>query len=412
MAAKKRIIWIDQLKGIAFFSVILGHMSIKKGLNNWIYSFHMPLFFMLSGYTLSVKKVYSTSFKDYVSNLAKRTLVPYLWLQMLSFLLRYLVNILGRHKEVPVPKYFLGILAGNSNIVSSPSNPLYYVLLLFLAQVGLWCVIKIAKGNKGSVGAMLSFLAVISVLLERTTFVWHINTVPTAMLLIYIGRLIMDCYIICRERLHQMRMGSYLALCLGLFAAGYALSVYNGRISIGGNFYGKDYVIFVAGAVCTSVAFSLVVRLLPLSKMIKFIGMNTFFYMGIHKPLLLVLETVFGKYESHPLFLVLASLGVYFGLAPVAWLCTKICPYICGTALKKPGILTSLGKFVAIAAAGAVPWLYFNNHFMDGILRSSQKNMIISAVIYLVIVVVLERVFSTFMPFMFLQEKPKPKKSK
>ena len=46
MAEKKRIVWIDQLRGLAFYTVILGHMSIGKSLKNWLYSFHMPLFFI------------------------------------------------------------------------------------------------------------------------------------------------------------------------------------------------------------------------------------------------------------------------------------------------------------------------------------------------------------------------------
>lgn len=48
----KRIEWIDIAKGIAILLVIIGH-SAKFGsiARNIIFSFHMPLFFILSGYT-------------------------------------------------------------------------------------------------------------------------------------------------------------------------------------------------------------------------------------------------------------------------------------------------------------------------------------------------------------------------
>lgn len=51
-ARKNRIDWIDVAKGIAILLVIIGH-TLKMGafLRNIIFSFHMPLFFILSGYT-------------------------------------------------------------------------------------------------------------------------------------------------------------------------------------------------------------------------------------------------------------------------------------------------------------------------------------------------------------------------
>ena len=49
---KKRILWIDYAKAFAMFFVIFGHVNSGNYLTNWIYSFHMPLFFLLSGITL------------------------------------------------------------------------------------------------------------------------------------------------------------------------------------------------------------------------------------------------------------------------------------------------------------------------------------------------------------------------
>ena len=48
---KQRIIFIDWLKAIGIFLVIVGHMPMGDNmLRNWIYSFHMPLFFFASGF--------------------------------------------------------------------------------------------------------------------------------------------------------------------------------------------------------------------------------------------------------------------------------------------------------------------------------------------------------------------------
>lgn len=45
----KRFDWVDIAKGIAILLMILGHSSLPNMIQNWIYSFHMPFFFFISG---------------------------------------------------------------------------------------------------------------------------------------------------------------------------------------------------------------------------------------------------------------------------------------------------------------------------------------------------------------------------
>lgn len=47
----ERLAWPDLLKGLGIFLVTLGHSAlVDKTVTAWIYTFHMPLFFFLSGY--------------------------------------------------------------------------------------------------------------------------------------------------------------------------------------------------------------------------------------------------------------------------------------------------------------------------------------------------------------------------
>ena len=73
-SAKRRLLWLDMAKGLAMLTVVLGHcMSDTTGLHDIIYSFHMPLFFALAGYTMRPKArltVLASSFK--------RLIVPYI----------------------------------------------------------------------------------------------------------------------------------------------------------------------------------------------------------------------------------------------------------------------------------------------------------------------------------------------
>ena len=69
----------------------------------------------------------------------------------------------------------------------------------------------------------------------------------------------------------------------------------------------------------------------------------------------------------------------------------------------------TFGKYVAVAAAWAVPYLYFNNHFMDGILREKASTQVASAVVYFVLVAVATTLIDKFAPWIFLDEKKKSK---
>lgn len=75
---EKRFVWIDIAKGVAILLVIAGHLYPFGSLvRNIIYSFHMPIFFILTGYTIKVngdeKQLLSRTLRD-----LKKIIVPYL----------------------------------------------------------------------------------------------------------------------------------------------------------------------------------------------------------------------------------------------------------------------------------------------------------------------------------------------
>lgn len=55
MRKGKRIEWIDVAKAICILLMIAGHTyPVGSKVRNIIFSFHMPLFFILSGYNFSL----------------------------------------------------------------------------------------------------------------------------------------------------------------------------------------------------------------------------------------------------------------------------------------------------------------------------------------------------------------------
>jgi len=76
---RPRIETFDLLKGLGILLMIVGHSTGKmSGLRDFIFSFHMPLFFLISGYFFT-----SVKWKTLLSKNAQRLLVPYLFTGLL-----------------------------------------------------------------------------------------------------------------------------------------------------------------------------------------------------------------------------------------------------------------------------------------------------------------------------------------
>lgn len=84
----ERIEWIDILKGIAIILVVMGHMRYEPScvaLKDGIYSFHMPLFMLLAGYTAALSMERSASIGNFIYKRIIGIFVPYLvWCFMIS----------------------------------------------------------------------------------------------------------------------------------------------------------------------------------------------------------------------------------------------------------------------------------------------------------------------------------------
>lgn len=68
----QRLEWIDITKGFAIILMVFGHSSIPKSISNYIWSFHMPLFFIISGFLYNASK-----YKSPLSLIKKKILYTY-----------------------------------------------------------------------------------------------------------------------------------------------------------------------------------------------------------------------------------------------------------------------------------------------------------------------------------------------
>lgn len=87
---KQRLDYMDVVKGFTILLVILGHSSIPDLLHRFIFSFHMPIFFLISGYFFNVKPLY-----ELISRRGKQLLRPYVLTCLAIILLSSIMCLIG-----------------------------------------------------------------------------------------------------------------------------------------------------------------------------------------------------------------------------------------------------------------------------------------------------------------------------
>ncbi len=101
---KKRLDHLDMAKGIGMLLVLIGHLqgdSIFKfspyiqPLCVYIFSFHMPLFFIISGILTAIKNDEIKSFKDVAKSRFRGIMIPYCWFSFFYLLVVVFALIRG-----------------------------------------------------------------------------------------------------------------------------------------------------------------------------------------------------------------------------------------------------------------------------------------------------------------------------
>ena len=83
----KRLDYIDIAKGICILLVILGHeLTWEDPLRYFIYCFHIPLFFILSGMTMKIKNETEQGLKKFFLKNVYKLLIPYLEISVVFFI--------------------------------------------------------------------------------------------------------------------------------------------------------------------------------------------------------------------------------------------------------------------------------------------------------------------------------------
>jgi len=149
----KREDYIDFAKGIGILIVVLGHASlVGLPVHFFIYSFHMPLFFVITGMLTAVTKAYDRPFKSVFLSRLRTIMLPYLIFSVIYTLIDYL-----ELKLAPTDtKAFYFPLNIKDSLTLVGSGPLWFLPTLFISECIYIFLIR-KKGFKiGNIIALVS----------------------------------------------------------------------------------------------------------------------------------------------------------------------------------------------------------------------------------------------------------------
>ena len=142
-----RLAWIDALKGFGIILVVFAHYNLPAALDTYIFSFHMPLFFFISGFLFNFVK-YTESATNFVKGRFKSLIIPYFAFAVLTCLFYFLLDevyspgVTNIKFFEPDILYMIYSILYASGPMISYNSPLWFLTCLFVTELLFYWLAK------------------------------------------------------------------------------------------------------------------------------------------------------------------------------------------------------------------------------------------------------------------------------
>lgn len=267
---KPRIEWMDIAKAIAILAMVEGHVVPYGGyMRNWIYSFHMPLFFLLTGFTIkpvsSGRELLRAVKKDFL-----RIMLPCIVTQGVNGLLSYLI-----YDEVAVDSLRLRmeqLFWGSAIEVYGHSSlgMIWFLTALFWTKF-LYYLVCLLFPTKYK-GAVFLFLGLLGKMLSNYEryLPQALDVACVAVLLVYIGHVLHEIYPLIEKYQLPVTAAAFL-----IWTACWENGIY---MELGGHWYpwfALGLLESVCGCLCIFALSKAIEACRPLAVVLRSIGRHT-----------------------------------------------------------------------------------------------------------------------------------------
>lgn len=295
----KRLDYIDFAKAFGMLLIVWGHIRLGDWSNAFVYAFHIPLFFFLSGMVFSKKRY--PDFKSFLLKRVNSLIKPYIVFSVLTWIVwaafSYVTHANVDSYWMPLAETFIAQGSGGFLI---HNVPLWFITCLFvveiiyyfLADLNRFCIMTITIAM-----AAISYWAINNLeCFDVTLLPWNIEVAMLAIPFYAAGHWIVEA------KSHQGIMNmvnshkiSTIALTAMFAYVVYVGSQYNGSISFGHANLGKNVFVAYGCGLAGTLMWLIGCILLADTKInkagekllggVKWFGRNSFNAMAIHNPI-------------------------------------------------------------------------------------------------------------------------------
>lgn len=275
---RNRITWVDMAKGYGILLVILGHLHLGK-FDMYIYSFHMPLFFFLSGVVFRPRPV----LREFVCRKIRTMIVPYFALGVPIILYAWLSPWYG-----PPTLEALGQIALDY-VIQRRRWDVWFLACLFCLNIIYWVILVKIRSNKVQIliTTILPVIAWTYYQLGGKAIPWNVDISFMAAPFFYFGyqyksydNQVFD-YLHNHKRLYSCSIIVFATINVSLCAASAHISGESLNMNAGN--YGIPPLTFVSAL--AGIAVVLLISHLYTFCPIKYIGENSLLYFVWHEQL-------------------------------------------------------------------------------------------------------------------------------
>ena len=137
LMSKSRLEYFDIYRGFGILLMVMGHIGFGNAFIHYIHSFHMPLFFLVSGYFTNPEK--ENKILHFLLHISRTILVPYLFFATICQPLHYIYT-----QEYSFKYFLLSLVTSNHNRIDV-AGAYWFLLCLFSCKILFWSVLKLPK---------------------------------------------------------------------------------------------------------------------------------------------------------------------------------------------------------------------------------------------------------------------------
>lgn len=317
---KQRCAEFDILKGLGILLVMLGHTPIDGMSKVLIYSFHLPLFFMVSGFFYKKQSI-----RTYAQKLFKRLILPWAFFALLLTLLSVFMGMLTNGISIAsVWRVLSSINPVNENCFQL-YRTIWFLVCLF-ASLNIYNILNRFVNNTWLLGCFALSFHVIGYLLRIMNYniPFFVDTSLSILIFIFIGD------ITHRYSIHLKLQKLGLYTLVPMFMAVIAVVIFKPHTGYRENFF-PWYSVLLSMAIVGG----LYVLCQKISKrnsiVLMWCGVESLAILGFHRLIFEVLLMITAKMElphwQVVIVLMVITLPVVYALV---WLTDRICPQLIG----------------------------------------------------------------------------------